>query len=200
MGLLISLGVTATPLFVPPVTTDGFYATSRDDSDAHACQDVQGGGRVCLYEEARGLMPTFVAAYEKAQGAAGDLAAFPASVVAPGLTGPSPRLDYAISGQPTVDEVTASILDYTAAPINPSPETCPTPPVSPEIGEDDLAHVVQVFLRERAGLPAGRIFGEQSRVLREKLKRLDRATQNRWLDQASVAYGHCRPPQPLPVR
>ena len=196
--LLAALAVTATPLLTPPVVAGTFYSTTRDDSDPHTCQDVPRGGRVCLYAADAGSLPTFVAGYERARKAAGDLAAFPRTVADAGLSGPEPVMAYELFGLASVDQVTATILDYTAAPTSPDPQVCPSPPSFPLIGEDDLAHVIQVLLRERAGLPPVRSVGKDTQLLLEGLVRLDRSVQDAWLDQATRAYALCRAPEPPP--
>jgi len=199
IALMAGLTLAGAPLVTPPVTpSESFYGKSRDDSDPHTCQDLPAGGRVCLYAADAGWLPTFVAGYENAREAAGELQTFPRTVAGEGLTGPAPVMAYVMLERPTLDRVTAAILDYTAAPISPAPETCPSPPSSSLIGEDDLSHVIQVFLHDRAGLPAGRLFGERSRLLRERLEQLDRPTQNHWLEQAISAYAHCRAPKSPP--
>jgi hypothetical protein len=199
--LIVGVSVTAAPLVVPPVVaTDSFYGKTRDDGDPHTCRDVAGGGRVCLYAADAWALPTFIAGYRKAAAAAGGLNSFPNSVVGAGLSGPAPAMVYELLDPPTVDGVAAAILDYTAAPISPDPQVCATPPPFSPIGDDDLAHVIQAVLHGRAGLPVDRQLGRRSRSFIDSLGRLDRPTQNRWLEGATAAYAECRSPDALANR
>lgn len=198
LTLLAALVATATPLLVQPLEAASFYGQSRNTDGPHECRPVPGGGQICLYLADVNWLPTFVAGYATARDAAGQLATFPKTVAAAGLSGPGPVMAYENYERPDAERVAAAILDYTASPTYTDPSTCPSPPSSSLIGEDDWSHFIQALLRDRAGMPSGRDSAGGT-ILLERLRKLDRTVQDRWLDQAIGAYGECQPPPQPPV-